>query len=755
MASITVQTPYNEYTGNGSSTVYAYTFLLLAAADLVVKINGTATTAYTLSGVGVSSGGNVTFTTAPASGATVLISREIPLSRSIEYQTNGDFRASTVNLDFNRLWQYLQLSNARQGGTLRAPYPEQLDDCPAESDRLDRFLTFDATTGQPEASSVTLTQVASAVAAAYSGADGPLDALSFVQAGTGAVTLTAQAKARQIVNIKDFGASSSNTDAQNKTALQTAITALNVAGGGVIMVDYDTPYGRATRTASTWPSFTGTTVPIMVIDYSEGATQSPSVYPTSYDGAQAIIWTNTPQTTSPGQHDGNTQWLRASWAPAFCVSNDSNLAAAGHASRTANDNRRAWYAVMVDGAATWQVGQGTRVGAALTNEELSNFAIQKLELTGDTLGDYTPYNVERMTGNISYGGGRNIPNAHHHFEAVTGSPSLDIAMFESKGTTCTVVLRNSNGSGDDVSVLNSSGSLGLTIPAQGRALTVKKANTYIGIGDADPSYRLDLAETRASSYINRIRNTSATNGSVAEWYSSSASSGGWSFVDMYSSGGGDREFSISGNGSGYCDGSWVGGGADRAEMFEWADGNPDGFDGDKKEVGSNRAGVTVTIDGGKIRPAKPGDTVLGVVSVTYDSLGNANPLNWGKKYLADDLGCPILESYEIFEWDERVLIRAANEKQTAIWETVKHSYPHDGIPEGVQVPETATRTPANRPKRNPAYNPKSPYTPRHERKEWDAVGILGICRVKKGQPTNPAWVKLRDISATVEEWLVK
>ena len=206
MASITVQTPYNEYTGNGSATVYAYTFLLLAASDLVVKIDGTTTTAYTLSGIGASSGGNVTFTTAPASGATVLISREIPLSRSIEYQTNGDFRASTVNLDFNRLWQYLQLAAAKLGAQFRAPYPEQVNEGPSNTARRDRLLAFHATTGQPKASDLTETQLASVVAAAYTGAAGPLDALSFIQAGAGAVSRTAQAKAREMVSLADFGA---------------------------------------------------------------------------------------------------------------------------------------------------------------------------------------------------------------------------------------------------------------------------------------------------------------------------------------------------------------------------------------------------------------------------------------------------------------------------------------------------------------------------------------------------------------------
>ena len=40
-------------------------------------------------------------------------------------------------------------------------------------------------------------------------------------------------------------------------------------------------------------------------------------------------------------------------------------------------------------------------------------------------------------------------------------------------------------------------------------------------------------------------------------------------------------------------------------------------------------------------------------------------------------------------------------------------------------------------------------------KEWDTVGLMGKLRLKKGQPTGTNWIKMRDISDTVEEWLVR
>lgn len=521
--------------------------------------------------------------------------------------------------------------------------------------------------------------------------------IGFQQSGTGSTPLTVQKKIEQVVNVKDYGAAPANTNAQNKAALQAAISAVNAAGGGQIVIDYGINYGLKTRTPLTWPDFTGVTSPILVIDYSTGDTQAPNVYPDSYDGAMCRLWACTPQTTSPGQHDGNTQWLRAAWAPAFCVSNDMSLADVGHPSRTASDNRRAYYATMVDGQANWQWGNGNLAGSAYTDEELSNFIIQKYAMDGDTLGSYTPYQVERKTGNISYGGGRSIPVAHHHFEAVTGSPTLNIAMFESKGLTSAVTLRNSNGAGDDVEIKNVSGSFRLNIPALGDALVVAKATRYIGIGDSDPAYRFDLVESRADNFVQRTRNTSATNGNITRWESSSASSGTWSFLDAYASGTANREFQLSGNGSGYCDGAWNGGGADYAEYFEWADGNHDNED---------RRGFSVSLVGNMIKKAEAGDAVIGVISGNPSVVGDAAWNKWAGQFLRDDFGSYVLDAD-----GHRVL--------------------------------------------NPSYDPEADYMPRSQRPEWGCVGLVGKLRVRNGQPVDPRWIKMREVSEFVGEWLVR
>lgn len=102
---VTDQTTSNSSTGNGVTTVFPYTFKILDEADILVEVDGVAktlTTHYTVSGVGVSGGGNVTFVTAPASGAVVALSRSMAYSRETDYQENGDLLAATLDDDVDR-----------------------------------------------------------------------------------------------------------------------------------------------------------------------------------------------------------------------------------------------------------------------------------------------------------------------------------------------------------------------------------------------------------------------------------------------------------------------------------------------------------------------------------------------------------------------------------------------------------------------------------------------------------------------------
>ena len=93
----------NSYSGNGSTTAFAFTFYIIAETDLQVIIraaNGTETvksltTHYTVSGVQNNSGGTVTMGSAPASGETLVIRRNTSKTQSTDYVANDPFPAET------------------------------------------------------------------------------------------------------------------------------------------------------------------------------------------------------------------------------------------------------------------------------------------------------------------------------------------------------------------------------------------------------------------------------------------------------------------------------------------------------------------------------------------------------------------------------------------------------------------------------------------------------------------------------------
>lgn len=120
--SIPVQTPFNLYIANGSTTVFPYRFLLNQASDLRVTANGKViASGFSVSGEGNPSGGQITFSRPPESGTKIAILRNIPLRRDTEYQDNGDLLAGTINADFDRLWMALQGVDATKDLALSRP----------------------------------------------------------------------------------------------------------------------------------------------------------------------------------------------------------------------------------------------------------------------------------------------------------------------------------------------------------------------------------------------------------------------------------------------------------------------------------------------------------------------------------------------------------------------------------------------------------------------------------------------------------
>ena len=94
-----------EYTGDASTTVFAYTNKIFADADLEVRSDGVLqalTTNYTVSGAGVVTGGNVTYVTAPANGVKIVIIRVVADTQGTEYPAGGSLPSGVIEKDIDR-----------------------------------------------------------------------------------------------------------------------------------------------------------------------------------------------------------------------------------------------------------------------------------------------------------------------------------------------------------------------------------------------------------------------------------------------------------------------------------------------------------------------------------------------------------------------------------------------------------------------------------------------------------------------------
>ena len=137
----------------------------------------------------------------------------------------------------------------------------------------------------------------------------------------------------------------------------------------------------------------------------------------------------------------------------------------------------------------------------------------------------------------------------------------------------------------------------------------------------------------------------------------------------------------------YAKNSTVSTGADYSEYFEWSDGNKDNED---------RVGYFVTFDDKqKIRKANASDDyILGIVSGLPCIIGNGDEC-WKGRYIYDEFGRFIEETFE-----------------------------YEEIIDGKSVTKIGTKY-----KENPDYNPNQEYVERAKRKEWSAVGMIGVLSV--------------------------
>ena len=146
----------NSYSGNGSTTEFAYTFKIFANTDLQVIIRSstgtettkTLTTHYTVAGAGDASGGSITFTSGntPASGETVVIRRGVPQTQAIDYIANDPFPAESHEEGLDRATMTIQQMQEEVTRSIKLSKTNTMTSTEfavGATDRANKILAFD------------------------------------------------------------------------------------------------------------------------------------------------------------------------------------------------------------------------------------------------------------------------------------------------------------------------------------------------------------------------------------------------------------------------------------------------------------------------------------------------------------------------------------------------------------------------------------------------------------------------------------
>ena len=211
------------------------------------------------------------------------------------------------------------------------------------------------------------------------------------------------------------------------------------------------------------------------------------------------------------------------------------------------------------------------------------------------------------------------------------------------------------------------------------------------------------------------------------------STNAFDLMRLNSNAGSDIEFLFEGNGTAYADGSWETTGGDYQELFESSTG------------AALEVGVTVVMDGNKVRASTSDDSaddIMGVVRPKSDNknsavVGNTAWNSWTDKYLTDDYGVYLREDIDVWTYTEEGDEKAVYARDQAA----------DWVP-----PVGAVKSTESVRKLNPEYNKSQSYQRRKDRAEWNLIGLLGQIQIKKGEKVNSRWIKMKDISGTVELW---
>lgn len=139
--------PQVGYIGDGNQREFPFTFYIFEEGDVAVYINGAQQLyGFSVTGAGNKAGGTVVFATPPARNDVVTLFRLMRIRRQSEFPESGEFRASTLNEEFDRLTASVQQVGFAAARSIHQPIEDGSANMtlPSRADRAGKTLVFDA-----------------------------------------------------------------------------------------------------------------------------------------------------------------------------------------------------------------------------------------------------------------------------------------------------------------------------------------------------------------------------------------------------------------------------------------------------------------------------------------------------------------------------------------------------------------------------------------------------------------------------------